>query len=112
MSEADAPADTILRAAPVVVLGLLSGALDPAAAASSGALRVEGDAAALRELPALSISASLRPDPSPCRPISSTPLDDQETCMSIIIHGANASPFVRKVRVALIEKGIHYQLSR
>lgn len=30
--------------------------------------------------------------------------------MSIIIHGVNASPFVRKVRVALAEKGIAYEL--
>jgi glutathione S-transferase len=30
--------------------------------------------------------------------------------MSIIIHGANASPFVRKVRVALAEKSIPYTL--
>ena len=30
--------------------------------------------------------------------------------MSILIHGANASPFVRKVRVALAEKGIPYEL--
>ncbi|NIR35171.1 MAG: glutathione S-transferase family protein, partial [Actinobacteria bacterium] len=26
------------------------------------------------------------------------------------LHGVNASPFVRKVRVALIEKGIDYEL--
>ena len=30
--------------------------------------------------------------------------------MSIIIHGANASPFVRKVRAALNEKNIPYEL--
>jgi glutathione S-transferase len=30
--------------------------------------------------------------------------------MSIILHGVNASPFVRKVRVALAEKGIAYEL--
>jgi len=30
--------------------------------------------------------------------------------MSIIIHGVNASPFVRKVRVALAEKNILYEL--
>jgi len=30
--------------------------------------------------------------------------------MSIIIHGVNASPFVRKVRVALAEKSIPYEL--
>ena len=30
--------------------------------------------------------------------------------MSIIVHGANASPFVRKVRAALAEKNIPYQL--
>ena len=30
--------------------------------------------------------------------------------MSIILHGANASPFVRKVRVALAEKNIPYTL--
>jgi glutathione S-transferase len=30
--------------------------------------------------------------------------------MSIIIHGVNASPFVRKVRVALAEKNVPYEL--
>ena len=30
--------------------------------------------------------------------------------MSILLHGVNASPFVRKVRVALAEKNIPYQL--
>jgi len=30
--------------------------------------------------------------------------------MSLVLHGASASPFVRKVRVALIEKGIPYEL--
>jgi glutathione S-transferase len=30
--------------------------------------------------------------------------------MSIVIHGANASPFVRKTRVALAEKNIPYEL--
>jgi len=30
--------------------------------------------------------------------------------MSLVLHGAPASPFVRKVRVALIEKGIPYEL--
>ena len=30
--------------------------------------------------------------------------------MSIVIHGVNASPFVRKVRVALAEKNIPYEL--
>ena len=30
--------------------------------------------------------------------------------MSIVIHGVNASPFVRKVRVALLEKGIDSEL--
>lgn len=30
--------------------------------------------------------------------------------MSIVLHGAPASPFVRKARVALVEKGIPYEL--
>lgn len=30
--------------------------------------------------------------------------------MSLVLHGAPASPFVRKVRVALIEKGVPYEL--
>jgi glutathione S-transferase len=30
--------------------------------------------------------------------------------MSLVLHGANASPFVRKARVCLIEKGIPYEL--
>lgn len=32
--------------------------------------------------------------------------------MSIIIHGVNASPFVRKVRVALAEKSLPYELKQ
>jgi glutathione S-transferase len=34
----------------------------------------------------------------------------QENPMSIVIHGVNASPFVRKVRVALAEKNLPYEL--
>jgi DNA-binding HxlR family transcriptional regulator len=53
VSDADQPADVTLFASNVAVLGLASGALDPVAAVSEGTIRVEGDAAALRELPAL-----------------------------------------------------------
>jgi DNA-binding HxlR family transcriptional regulator len=73
VSETDAPADTIVRAASAVVLGLVSGALDPAAATSSGALRVEGDAAALRELPALFDFSFAAPGSEPLRPGSPPP---------------------------------------
>jgi DNA-binding HxlR family transcriptional regulator/putative sterol carrier protein len=47
------PADLSLRTSPLVLLGMLSGQLDPADAAASGAVELEGDAAILRELPAL-----------------------------------------------------------
>ncbi len=67
VSSADAPADTILHAPPVVVLGLLSGALDPAAAVSSGAVHVEGDLSALRELPALFDFSVAAPGSEPSR---------------------------------------------
>ena len=53
VSDSAAPADATLHASAVVVLGIVSGGLDPEAAAKSGAIRVEGDASALRELPAL-----------------------------------------------------------
>jgi DNA-binding HxlR family transcriptional regulator len=53
VSEAELPAEATVFAASVAVLGLLSGALDPAAAARAGTIRVEGDADALRELPSL-----------------------------------------------------------
>ena len=46
-------ADATVFASPVALLGIASGALDPDAAVKSGAIRVEGDASALRELPAL-----------------------------------------------------------
>jgi DNA-binding HxlR family transcriptional regulator len=49
----EAPADAVVHAAPAAVLGLASGGLEPAAAAQAGTIRVSGDAAALRELPAL-----------------------------------------------------------
>jgi DNA-binding HxlR family transcriptional regulator len=53
VSDSDSAADTIIHASAVVILGIVSGALDPEAAAKSGAIRVEGDASALRDLPAL-----------------------------------------------------------
>jgi len=53
LSDSDAPADATLHASALVVLGIVSGGLDPEAAAKSGAIRVEGDASALRELPEL-----------------------------------------------------------
>ena len=53
VSDSDLPADAVVFASPAVVMGLVSGGLDPAAAVGSNALRVEGDLAALRELPAL-----------------------------------------------------------
>jgi DNA-binding HxlR family transcriptional regulator/putative sterol carrier protein len=46
-------ADASLRAAPLVLLAVMSGQLDPTEAAAGGALQVEGDADALRDLPAL-----------------------------------------------------------
>lgn len=70
LSDADLPADAVLFASSVVVLGLVSGGLDPDAAIGSGALRVEGDAAALRELPKLFDFSFDAPGPGP-RPGSS-----------------------------------------
>jgi DNA-binding HxlR family transcriptional regulator len=77
VSDAEAPADATLRGASGTLLAVARGGVDPLAAARSGAIRVEGDAAALRELPALfdfSLAApgsepgetgSLRPATSP-----------------------------------------------
>ena len=49
----DAPVDAIVMAPPLVILGLLSGGLDPAQAVRDGVVAVEGDAAALADLPRL-----------------------------------------------------------
>jgi DNA-binding HxlR family transcriptional regulator len=46
-------ADASLRAAPLPLLGLASGRLDPGAAIASGAIAVSGDATALRDFSAL-----------------------------------------------------------
>jgi len=70
----DAAPDAVVHASSVVMLGLVSGDLDPEAAARSGAVRVEGDAAALRELPALFDFASVAPGSEPSRPGSSPSL--------------------------------------
>jgi DNA-binding HxlR family transcriptional regulator len=48
-----AGADATVFAPAVTLLGLVSGGLDPEAALKKGSIRVEGDASALRELPAL-----------------------------------------------------------
>jgi DNA-binding HxlR family transcriptional regulator len=47
------PADVTLRAAPLPLLGLLSGRIDPEAALAAGEAEAEGDRAVLRDLPAL-----------------------------------------------------------
>jgi putative sterol carrier protein len=67
VGESGAAADATVYAPGPALLGLASGALEPAAAVRSGAIRVEGDAAALRELPALFefSSDSARSEPSP-----------------------------------------------
>jgi DNA-binding HxlR family transcriptional regulator len=49
----DAPVDASVTAPPLVILGLLSGGLDPAQALRDGAVVVAGDAAALADLPRL-----------------------------------------------------------
>lgn len=53
VSDSGAAADATVFASAVVMLGIVSGGLAPEAAASTGAIRVEGDASALSELPAL-----------------------------------------------------------
>ena len=53
VGDGGAVADATVFASAVAVLGLLSGGLDPEAAVRTGAIRVEGDASALRDLPAL-----------------------------------------------------------
>lgn len=53
VSDSGAAADATVHAPAVALLGIVSGGLDPEAAASTGVIRVEGDASALRELPAL-----------------------------------------------------------
>ena len=47
------PAEVTLRAEPLVLLGLLTGQLDPQDALGAGQVEVEGDVSALRDLPAL-----------------------------------------------------------
>ncbi len=47
------PAEVTLRAGPLVLLGLLTGQLDPRDALDAGQVEVEGDVSALRDLPAL-----------------------------------------------------------
>jgi DNA-binding HxlR family transcriptional regulator len=47
------PAEATLRAAPLVLLGLLAGRLEPGEALAAGSIEVEGDAKALRDLPDL-----------------------------------------------------------
>lgn len=51
--EADAPVDATLTAPPLVILGLLSGGLDPDQAVRDGAVAVDGDASLLADLPRL-----------------------------------------------------------
>lgn len=51
--DADGPVDATVTAPPLVILGLLSGGLDPAQAVRDGVVAVEGDAAALADLPLL-----------------------------------------------------------
>lgn len=53
VSDSGAACDATVVAPHAALLGLAKGALDPEAAMKSGAIRVEGDASALRELPAL-----------------------------------------------------------
>ncbi len=52
LAEGD-PVDATVTAPPLVLLGLLSGGLDPAEALRDGAVGLEGDAAALADLPRL-----------------------------------------------------------
>ncbi len=47
------PAEVTLRSGPLVLLGLLTGQLDPRDALDAGQVEVEGDVSALRDLPAL-----------------------------------------------------------
>ncbi len=58
------PADASLRTAPLPLLGLTSGRLDPADAIASGLVEVEGDVAALRDFPDLFDLASLLARPN------------------------------------------------
>jgi DNA-binding HxlR family transcriptional regulator/putative sterol carrier protein len=47
------PAEAILRADPLALLGLVSGQLEVSEAVAAGAIAIEGDTGALRDLPAL-----------------------------------------------------------
>ncbi len=49
----DAPVEAVVTAPPLVILGLLSGGLDPQQALRDGAVAIEGDASALADLPRL-----------------------------------------------------------
>jgi DNA-binding HxlR family transcriptional regulator len=57
------PADATLRAAPSVLLGLVSGLVDPRRALRAGELELEGDATVLADLPALFEIDLRRPQP-------------------------------------------------
>lgn len=63
VERSDGPADVTLRAGPLLVLGLLSGQLDAASALADGSIEVEGDAKALRDLPALFDLRDVMPRP-------------------------------------------------
>jgi DNA-binding HxlR family transcriptional regulator len=70
VSDTPQRADVRVRAAPLVILGLATGALDPEHARRAGLVAVEGDASALRDLPALFEIASAAP---PARAAGASP---------------------------------------
>jgi DNA-binding HxlR family transcriptional regulator len=53
VTDDEASADVLVRAAPLQVLGLAAGGLDPAAALREGSIHAEGDLGALADLPDL-----------------------------------------------------------
>ena len=96
-----AASEATVRATPIAMLSLLSGLVSPGEALENGSIRVDGDATAVTELPSLFDLRDVMTRPGPNlkgNPMSAKP----------VLYGVNASPFVRKTRIALIEKGIDY----
>ena len=126
----DGPVDLSIRMPVIVAMGLASGSLPPEAVAALPGVELEGDRQALERLPpALRHAGAARrggpgltgpharappsrePQRFPCapEPAKAHRTPTRRIPMSLKLTGAGLSPFVRKVRVALTEKGLEYE---